>query len=202
MRRTTILVAVTVAVVGLGMVAAGIALYALAQLGHGNADEITALRRVNARQARQIEAARADARSLQSQIRGLRRALRKCRETHGRQCQPPPSPTRQQQPRTGGGGVEPSVSPQPTPLPGSPQPSRTPTPTPSPRPSSPTPSPSCLVSVSRICVVVRTPAPRGEPGSDRARHGTEAFPMFAVPPWPLSGLSVADTLVWLFLRLA
>lgn len=140
--------------------------------------------------------------ALRQQTQELGQALRSCRQTHGRNCRRPARPTPTPQPPTAvaSGGVTPA--PQPT---GSasarPQPSRSPEPT-RPPSASPSPSPSCVVSVSRVCVSVGSPVPLIErPGREHAGHRTPAVPLLALPPWPLSRVSLEDAVVWLLVQL-
>ena len=129
--------------------------------------------------------------ALRQQTQELGQALRSCRQTHGRNCRRPARPTPTPQPPTAVASGAVTPAPRPT---GSasakPQPSRSPEPT-RPPSASPSPSPSCVVSVSRICVTVRSPVPLTErPGLGPAHRPAEVplppLHSWAVPPMPMA----------------
>lgn len=139
--RDVRLVRVVVALLCVGLFLASLAIYALHTEVKQNAVALRAMRQQNAELAREVAVERGAEAVQRQQIRALRRALRTCRESHGRQCTPPrPTPTPSPQV-----GVAPAPeSPEPEPTTATASPTTRPSPTATPR-ASPSPSPTCSV---------------------------------------------------------
>lgn len=173
---------------GMGLAIAVLSVLLVSVYGQVQSNRATVRRLAGA-----VAAAQQAERQEQRLVRALQRQFRFCRDhPHKAKCRepltqapPPRTPPQTPPPATGS-----PASATPTPAP-----SRTPRPTrtPSPRPTSasPSPSPTCFVSVSRVCVSVRSPVPLTErPGREPAHRPAEVplppLHSWAVPPMPVA----------------